>query len=651
MTRDDLILSCELLAIRPRKYDSDGWMKVLSALSLAGADVGEIDPTKLPASKKDLDLTTDAIKKRVMHPNAGQALSMLDADRYYSSSEDIRRRMWAAFIEGVESKEFPACVEEIDPILQEYISQNFMYTYGPDGSPLVYKRVIEEPGTIWEEAADSEHVFTKTKGELRHGLVNSMVVRSRAKTVTVCVRQDGKQKVFEHIPYWKLHQKYMPQSMSHVSGSPENIARVQEEFSVFVNTLRREHEGKLNTAELKHGMMEIPKMLAELDANVDNMTFFYRPKIDFPELTNDGNVPAMSYFDLTSITEGPTPDFDGFMEAVVPECRDTLMSAIYATCFAGCRLNQYVWLHGEGGDGKSSLLGAISRYLGPRLVCSLGQTMNSDFGLEEAIGKRMVILSDVKTGLSVKSQLIHNLTGHDIISINRKNKPIISVRLNPVVWIAANEAPDVNFDNRNEARRCLYVKMQEPPIEVKRKFYFTNPDGTLQLDNSGKPINNGYDLEGGLFREMPHILYKCREAFERCCPAPYSVIKSSLGAMQLAEENCLDIEAATFDIYIKESFRFNDRSGRLKTTQIFEAIAYTMREHDGKVNLTNFMKRDIRRLLTTKYGCSRKVIDGIHYLEGISLKEGIDIYYPDDEYMETMKPADPMKPNPKFNVV
>jgi hypothetical protein len=260
------------------------------------------------------------------------------------------------------------------------------------------------------------------------------------------------------------------------------------------------------------------------------------------------------------------------------------------------------------------------KFLGSRLCCSLGQTMNSEFGLENAVGKRMVILSDVKTGLSVKSQLIHNLTGHDPVSINRKNKPIITKELQPIVWIAANEAPDVNFDARNEARRCLYIKMQEPSVEVQKKFYFLNDDGSFVLDAEGRKINNGYDLTGGLLREMPAILYKCKQAFERVCPSPYSVIRPSAAAISLAEENCIDLDVDTWRTYIDETFDFSDKESQMLHTEIYEALEETKQMHSDHTKLTNFAKRDIRRLLSVVYKCGRAKINGTRYLTGLKRK-------------------------------
>lgn len=611
-----------MLNLYPDRYDDGGWYNLLNRLSQAGVDISGItDLSTLPKSKKDTVAKVTAYKQEIAKPTNFTFVTGIDADNFFAIGEDKRSKEFEHFIITTEQLYFPPYMVELDPIVQKYIAENFMYTFGKDGSPIIYSRALNAPGTIWEECGDSECVFPKVRGALREGLLKRLVIRSKARTVTVFNKTKDDVNIYEHVPYWKLHRKYFPNAMETVKGSPENVQKFAEQYNAWIDNMKRCNAGSLNSSEIERGMQELPKKLRELDDSILDMTFFYRDDITLPELTNDPAEPARSYFDLSSISDGPTPDFDGFMESIHPACRDSLMAAIYATFFAKCKLNQYIWIHGEGGDGKSSLLSAIAKYAGDRLACSLSaQDMKSDFGLENTVGKRMVIMSDVKTGLTIKSSLIHNLTGHDLVSINRKNKPVISVRLNPILWIAANDAPDVNFDNRNEARRCLYIKMIEPPLEIQKKFYFMKPDGTFEVDEDGQKQNNGYDLEGHLVEEMPHILFKCREAFNRVCPAPYSVIKQNSNAIHIAKENCLDIDAATFNTYIKETFSFTNKDAKMLQTEIFEAVAETMRNHSDKTQLNQFTKRDIRRLLTVKYGCERKKIDGIYYMTGLMRK-------------------------------
>ena len=120
---------------------------------------------------------------------------------------------------------------------------------------------------------------------------------------------------------------------------------------------------------------------------------------------------------------------------------------------------------------------------------------------------------------------------------------------------------------------------------------------------------------------MPAILYKCKAAFERRCPAPHSVIIPPMKQMSLAIENCVDVDADTFNVYIQEAFEFNDKGQMLKLTEINEAIEEVRKLHGEKSQMNQFNKRDLKRLLTVKYGCKNKTVRGIRYLEGIKLHD------------------------------
>lgn len=602
------------LGLLPKTYDEHGWWTLSRTHGLDDL----IDPadTELPKNAKDIEGLCKKFLVSVSR-SRDEILQSLNADEFVKITDDAKRKkMFDSWIETNQMLCFPAYIFELPPAAVKTLCERFMFTTAQDGSVIAYYRPSMEVN-VWKECPDSEKPFTRTYGLVRDIVEHLTMLNYLTKNVKVYIDD----RVIGPFPYYKLFIKYKDRFLENITGTDDNRQVVIDEFNEFVESMRKASNGHYSKLQLQNGLQKLDENLEDLDKKFPMMKFLYRPEIKLTSLTNNRDEESFAYFDLdSSISPGDTPDFDGFMESIHPACRDSLMAAIYANFDARVHLNQYIWIHGEGGDGKSSLLGAIAEYAGDDLVCSLGQTLNSEFGLENAVGKRMVILSDVKTGLSVKSQLIHNLTGHDLISVNRKNKPIITTRLDPILWIAANAAPDVNFDNRNEARRCLYIKMVDPPVAVKRKFYFMDENGNFVLDAGGNPINNGYDLKGGLVREMPHILYKCREAFERVCHAPYSVIRQSYEQSELALENCIDLDANEWATFIDETFDFSNKQSIMSITEIVERLQSTRERHGEKNALNNFERRDILRLLSVKYGCEKKKKKGVRYLQGIDCK-------------------------------
>lgn len=612
----EIAYALDILGIRPQTWDIGGWAKLTQKYRLM--DILNLDDPRLPESSKEfMNLVSDY--RESLKSEALAIDPTLNADDY---GKPTWNKEYEAWILACEHAFFPAYVDAINLLTKRLLSENFKFKYAKDGTPIVYCRVQDAEGTLWEEVGDGEHPFSTLQGKLRRELEKTLVASTKAKEVDVYYSKDGETHYATNIPYYKLYTRFKEDFLSTVNGSAENVAKVRKDFLDTIDTLKRQHEGNLTKAEIEGGMHKVAESLAEMDDKLNSFTFLYDKDFKPADLTNDPNVDAFSYFNLDTLVDGPTPDFDGFLDAVVPECRESLMAAIYATVYAPSQLNQYIWLHGEGGDGKSSFLNALRQYLGDNLACSLGQTMNSDFGLENAIGKRMVILSDVKTGLSVKSQLIHNLTGHDAVSINRKNKPIITTVLSPIVWIAANESPDVNFDVENESRRCLYIKMRTPSKSVLKKFSVLNEDGSFKLDSRGNRINNGYNLTAGLVKEMPSILYKCREVFFRVSPPPYSVIVQPAAQHQLAVTECVDTEADAWLFYLNEAFEFGGEDV-MPLPEVMEAVQDVRNLHGEKGALSNFQKRDIKRLLVNTFHCRLKKVNGYRKLVGLKRKDNV----------------------------
>ena len=616
-----VIYALHTLGLKPNRWDSGGWYNFAKEEGI----LDKLNPSDETLPKNSAEFNKlSALYVAEMQKPAMESVCSLNADEFVGLPQDKMEKRFKSWITTCESRYFPAYVEALNINIKKYLEKNFRFKYSVDGKRIIYVKADTDAANIWEEVPDSEHPFSKLQGRRRSELKAVLVTHTQSKEVDVYYKGDDKTApcVETNYPFYKLYKKHREEFVNTITGTNENVKEVIEKFDDYVDTLKRKHCGNLLEWEIKRGLSDIVGIMEDMDLKVDDYSFLYNPDFEPTDLTNDSETPAYAYFNLDTLVSGPTPDFDGFMDAVVPACRDMFMAAVFATVFASSLLNQYIWIHGEGGDGKTSFLQALMKFLGDRLCCSLGQTMSSEFGLENAVGKRMIVLSDVKTGLSVKSQLIHNLTGHDPVSINRKNRPIITKTLEPVVWIAANEAPDVNFDNRNEARRCLYIKMQEPSVEIQKKFYFTDKDGNFVLDSEGRKINNGYELTEKLLKEMPHILYKCKQAFERVCPSPYHVIKPTTEASHLAEENCVDIDANTWKTYLMETFEFTGNTEDcMLVTDVLEAVQETKDSHSDRTQMNQFVKRDVKRLLTTAFGCCNKVVHGTRYLSGLKRKQ------------------------------
>ena len=615
--KNEIAYSLNTLNLLPPTWDIGGWAKLAQKHHLSEEIINLQDDGSLPASRKAFKDAAAAHEGALKETVAASSI-YLDADKVIADKNGPE--IYESWILACEQHFFPAYVQTVSVPVKKFLLNNFRFKYAKDGAPIVYVRDRELEGTVWKEVEDSTQPFSKLQGPQRLELEKCLVSSSKAMNVDVYFKKDGEVHYATDIPYYKLYIRYRNAILKTVNGSAENIAAITKQYDNTVADLKRQHEGDLSSGEIQGGLKKVDEMLTEMDQKLHSFSFLYHKDFEPNLLTNDPSVDAFAYFDLNTLKDGPTPDFDGFLDAVVPECRESLMAAIYATVYAPSHLNQYIWLHGEGGDGKSSFLNALRKYLGSNLACSLGQTLNSDFGLEDAVGKRMIILSDVKTGLSVKSQLIHNLTGHDAISINRKNKPIITTVLEPIVWIAANESPDVNFDAENESRRCLYIKMRTPSEKTLRKFSVLNEDGTFRLDSKGRRINNGYNLTEGLLNEMPAILYKCQQVFFKVSPPPYSVIVQNNAQHSLAVEQCVDIDADAWAFFIEEAFEFDSES-TMSLPEAMEAIQDARSIHGEKSSLTPFNKRDIRRLLTTKYKCWVKTVHGYRKICGIRRKE------------------------------
>ena len=106
------------------------------------------------------------------------------------------------------------------------------------------------------------------------------------------------------------------------------------------------------------------------------------------------------------------------------------------------RLRVFYCLLGAPWAGKSALAETMENLVGPQNRCAVDlHDFATTFGLESTLGKKLILVSEA--GVDVRSssaivEKIKKITGNDLISINRKNKTSLSVRLGTKIVVVSN---------------------------------------------------------------------------------------------------------------------------------------------------------------------------------------------------------------------
>ena len=239
-------------------------------------------------------------------------------------------------------------------------------------------------------------------------------------------------------------------------------------------------------------------------------------------ISNKTDVPCFTYIAREAISAMPTPAFDEWLTIVHPDCREVFKAAVFAPFHDQCRHRKVTWLHSDGYDGKSTFFNALNRYSGGNMVVPIGSSnLSGEFGQESLVGKRMLLWADAQNVNALSSNLFHNVTGGDVVLINRKNQKHISYRYNAMVFVASNSAPELKAWQRNEMTRLIYVRFN-PPTDAQLKAYcMVDEQGNVLRYSDGTPKLKGSDLEERLIEEMPGILHKCSLAYRELCPSPH----------------------------------------------------------------------------------------------------------------------------------
>lgn len=123
---------------------------------------------------------------------------------------------------------------------------------------------------------------------------------------------------------------------------------------------------------------------------------------------------------------------------------------------------QYLWLHGEGGDGKSTLVRFLARLLGDGYRSRVVPQPGDRFWTAGVVGASLVAFNDTNNYGFPASGLFKSLTGGDAVQVEEKGKPLKNVTISAKFIFTSNEKPKLSSE-RADRRRAIYIEVAALP--------------------------------------------------------------------------------------------------------------------------------------------------------------------------------------------
>lgn len=190
--------------------------------------------------------------------------------------------------------------------------------------------------------------------------------------------------------------------------------------------------------------------------------------------------------------EQETPLFDDMLDHIETN-KDAFLAYLGMLFDSTAPRQQYLWIHGEGGDGKGSITRFLQRLFGPSYVAlQTHEKMINQFYTSRMVGKRVGVFQDCHSPAFVQSEMFMMLSGGDPVFIEPKGVPGYTDNIPTMFIFASNDLPKITGSEAH-MRRAVICTMR------KRTYY-----------NGSKST-----YEDRLWGERAGILHKCWQAWLR----------------------------------------------------------------------------------------------------------------------------------------
>lgn len=181
-------------------------------------------------------------------------------------------------------------------------------------------------------------------------------------------------------------------------------------------------------------------------------------------------------------------------------------------------LQQYMYIYGDGGDGKGALIRAFKRFFGAAAYTKQRGPRSDDkhYGVSFN-NKRLVAFTDSRDPAVVRADYVMALTGDDGLEVEPKGGHGYNIPPYCKLVFLSNVQPSL-INQLSEIRRLIYVVMSPRPLGI---------DGLVIDDPKG--------YEASLWAEMPEFIKKCLNAYWELCPTHGAIPQDPLAIKAVAK--------------------------------------------------------------------------------------------------------------------
>jgi hypothetical protein len=279
---------------------------------------------------------------------------------------------------------------------------------------------------------------------------------------------------------------------------------------------------------------------------------------------------------------GATPTWDSVISRMTNA--DAFKMFIASMFHTNSYMQQYIWIYGEGGEGKGSIGRWLQKVFGPTYF-SLSSIPKSQFWKASLVGKRCVVFSDWSSSYFVTGGEFKTMVGGDPQSIEEKYERPYNMILSCKYIFFSNERPAVASE-ASDMRRLIYCHID--PIDESKKEYDA--------------------FEAKLWDESAAFIHSCLALYRENCPNHEPIPFDHGQSKNLAAENESEYEGL-----LQGSFK---EGGYVTSAEMVDWYRRRGLQRQEKIEWKKFLQRR-----GIKYGSvkrSGKVFDAF---KGISFRD------------------------------